>query len=138
MLLRATAAQCAIGVGVCEAALEMTTDYIQERKQFGQPIAMFQSVGHRAADAFIDVQAIRLTTLQACWRIAAGLPPVIDAHKRGVLLIEGGSNRDGLPNPKSEAGRMIAMTALSLRAPVALLLQVPSQPLYDNLYDNQK
>ena len=74
MLLRATAAQCAQGVGICEAALEMTTEYIKERKQFGQPIAMFQAVGHRAADAFIDIQGIRITAQQACWRIAAGLP----------------------------------------------------------------
>jgi alkylation response protein AidB-like acyl-CoA dehydrogenase len=74
MLLRATAGLCAQGVGVFESALEQTSDYIKERKQFGQPLAMFQAVGHRAADAFIDVAAIRLTTLQACWRVAAGLP----------------------------------------------------------------
>ena len=72
--LRATAALCALGLGVCDAALRMTAEYTKERKQFDQPIAMFQAVGHRAADAFIDVQGIRLTTLQACWRIAAGLP----------------------------------------------------------------
>lgn len=74
MLVRATAAQCAQGLGVCEAALEQTATYIKERKQFGQPLAMFQAVGHRAADAFIDVQGLRLTTQQACWRVAAGLP----------------------------------------------------------------
>lgn len=74
MLVRTTAALCAQGVGVCEAALEQTAAYIKERKQFGQPLAMFQAVGHRAADAFIDAQAVRLTTLQACWRVAAGLP----------------------------------------------------------------
>jgi alkylation response protein AidB-like acyl-CoA dehydrogenase len=72
--LRATAAQCALGLGVCDAALRMTAEYTKQRKQFDQPIAMFQAVGHRAADAFIDVQGIRLTTLQACWRVAAGLP----------------------------------------------------------------
>ncbi len=74
MRLRATAALCAIGVGVCEAALRMTAEYTKTRKQFEQPLAMFQAVGHRAADAFIDVAGIRLTTLQACWRVAAGLP----------------------------------------------------------------
>jgi len=91
MLLRATAAQCAVGVGVCEAALEMTTEYIQERKQFGQPIAMFQAVGHRAADAFIDVQAIRLTTLQACWRLSAGLPAVREVALAKYWVAEAGA-----------------------------------------------
>jgi len=91
LLLRATAAHCAVGVGVCEAALEMTTQYIQDRKQFGQPIAMFQSVGHRAADAFIDVQAIRLTALQACWRLAAGLPAVREVALAKYWVAEAGA-----------------------------------------------
>jgi alkylation response protein AidB-like acyl-CoA dehydrogenase len=47
---------------------------VKTRKQFDQPIAMFQAVAHRAADAYIDVEAIRLTALQACWRLAEGLP----------------------------------------------------------------
>ena len=91
LLLRATAAQCATGVGICQAALEMTTDYIKERKQFGQPIAMFQSVGHRAADAFIDVQAIRLTTMQACWRVAAGLPAMREVALAKYWVSEAGA-----------------------------------------------
>lgn len=91
MLLRATAAQCAAGVGLCEAALEMTASYIKERKQFGQPIAMFQAVGHRAADAFIDVQAIRLTAQQACWRIAAGLPAESEVALAKYWLAEAGA-----------------------------------------------
>ncbi len=74
VLLRANAAQAAFGLGVCEAALELTAEYAKTRKQFDQPIAMFQAVGHRLADAYIDVDGIRLTTLQACWRVAEGLP----------------------------------------------------------------
>lgn len=71
--LRATAALCMVSLGACEAALDMTSEYIKTRKQFDQPIAMFQAVGHRAADAFIDTEAIRLTAWQAAWRISAGL-----------------------------------------------------------------
>jgi alkylation response protein AidB-like acyl-CoA dehydrogenase len=71
--LRATAALCMVSLGVCEAALELTSEYIKTRKQFDQPIAMFQAVGHRAADAFIDTEAIRLTSWQAAWRISADL-----------------------------------------------------------------
>jgi alkylation response protein AidB-like acyl-CoA dehydrogenase len=71
--LRATAALCMISLGACEAALELTSEYIKTRKQFDQPIAMFQAVGHRAADAFIDTEGIRLTSWQAAWRISAGL-----------------------------------------------------------------
>ena len=71
---RATAALCALAVGVCSEALRLTAEYTKARKQFDQPIATFQAVGQRAADAFIDTEAIRLTALQAAWRIEAGLP----------------------------------------------------------------
>jgi 3-oxocholest-4-en-26-oyl-CoA dehydrogenase beta subunit len=71
---RATAAQCAMMVGVCSEALRLTAEYTKERKQFGVAIATFQAVAHRAADAYIDTEAIRLTARQACWRIDAGLP----------------------------------------------------------------
>ena len=72
--LRATAGLAATAVGVCEAALRITADYTKTREQFGRPIATFQAVGQRAADAYIDTEAVRLTALQAAWRIGAGLP----------------------------------------------------------------
>jgi alkylation response protein AidB-like acyl-CoA dehydrogenase len=71
---RATAALSALALGVCEQALALTAEYIKTRKQFDVPIATFQAVGQRAADAYIDTEAIRLTAWQAAWRIAAGLP----------------------------------------------------------------
>ncbi len=72
--LRATAALAATSVGVCEAALRMTAEYTKTRIQFGRPIATFQAVGQRAADAYIDTEAVRLTALQAAWRIDEGIP----------------------------------------------------------------
>lgn len=71
---RGTAALCATQAGVCEAALRITATYTSERRQFGSPIATFQAVAHRAADAYIDTEAIRLTAHQAAWRLDAGLP----------------------------------------------------------------
>lgn len=71
---RATTALAFVALGVCEQALAMTADYTKNRKQFDQPIAMFQAVGQRLADAYVDVEAIRLTAWQAGWRIAAGMP----------------------------------------------------------------
>lgn len=71
---RAIVGLCSLQVGVCERAVEMTAEYSKERVQFERPIASFQAVGQRLADAYIDVEAIRLTTLQAAWRLAEGLP----------------------------------------------------------------
>ena len=42
--------------------------------QFGRPIGSFQAVGQRLADAYIDVEAVRLTMWEAAWRIAEPLP----------------------------------------------------------------
>jgi alkylation response protein AidB-like acyl-CoA dehydrogenase len=70
----AIAAACAIQVGVTQTAVRLTADYVKTREQFGRPIALFQAVGQRAADAFIDTSATRLTTLHAVWRLGADLP----------------------------------------------------------------
>ncbi|WP_421120682.1 acyl-CoA dehydrogenase family protein [Aquihabitans daechungensis] len=71
---RAIAASCAVAAGVCEAATRITATYTSERKQFDTPIATFQAVAHRAADAYIDTEAVRLTAYQAAWRLGEGLP----------------------------------------------------------------
>lgn len=71
--LRAKSAACMVALGACRSALDLTSDYIKTRKQFDQPIAMFQAVGHRAADAYVDNEAVALTAWQAAWRIDAGL-----------------------------------------------------------------
>ena len=69
-----TAALAMVAAGVCEAALAMTAKHTIEREQFGKPIASFQAVGQRAADAYIDTEMVRLTALQAAWRLSEGWP----------------------------------------------------------------
>jgi 3-oxocholest-4-en-26-oyl-CoA dehydrogenase beta subunit len=51
---RAVAGLCAIQAGVCEMALRTTATYTSERRQFDTPIATFQAVAHRCADAYMD------------------------------------------------------------------------------------
>jgi alkylation response protein AidB-like acyl-CoA dehydrogenase len=74
LLERAATAFCVQEAGACKAAVELTARYVSERKQFGKPIAEFQAVGQRAADAYVDAEAVRLTAWQAAWRLDAGLP----------------------------------------------------------------
>jgi alkylation response protein AidB-like acyl-CoA dehydrogenase len=70
---RVTAGLCAVQAGVCAEALRLTAAHVSEREQFGQKIATFQAVAQRAADAYIDTEAITLTARQAAWRLGAGL-----------------------------------------------------------------
>lgn len=87
---RTLAGLCAIELGVAAEALRMTAEYTSKREQFGKPIGSFQAVGQRAADAFIDVEAIRLTAYQAAWRLAAGLPASEEVRIAKFWAAEGG------------------------------------------------
>ncbi len=69
-----TVGLCAVQLGILERALEMTAEYTQSRVQFGRPIGTFQAVRQRLADAYTDVEAVRLTMWQAAWQLAAGRP----------------------------------------------------------------
>ncbi len=64
---------CAIELGIAEQALFMTAQYAGERKQFGVPIGTVQGVTQRVGDAYIDVQAMKSSMWQACWRLDEGL-----------------------------------------------------------------
>ena len=55
----------ALGIGT--AALEATRAYVKQRVQFGKPIAEFQAVQFRIADAATELEAARLLTMRAAW-----------------------------------------------------------------------
>ena len=69
---RLTVGLCALQVGVCEEAVAMTAAYTSSRHQFNKPLSTFQGVAIRAADAYIDTEAMRVTMLLAAWRLADG------------------------------------------------------------------
>ena len=87
---RATAALCCTAIGICEEALRLTAEYTKTREQFDRPIATFQAVGQRAADAYIDTEAVRLTAWQAAWRLSEGLPSTEQVAIAKFWCAEGG------------------------------------------------
>jgi alkylation response protein AidB-like acyl-CoA dehydrogenase len=60
-------------VGVCQRALDMTLEYVKDRRQFGVAVGAFQAVSHRCAQMLLDTESARSTTLYAAW--AAGADP---------------------------------------------------------------
>ncbi len=90
LVQRCTAALCAVAVGVVSEALRLTAAYTGEREQFGRPIATFQAVGQRVGDAYIDTEAIRLTALQACWRLDQGLEAATEVAVAKYWAADGG------------------------------------------------
>jgi alkylation response protein AidB-like acyl-CoA dehydrogenase len=87
---RAITGLCVIGAGVADRALRMTAEYTTNRKQFGKPLATFQAVAQRAADAFIWVEGMRWTAWQAAWRLGAGQPAPEDVSIAKYWAGEGG------------------------------------------------
>jgi alkylation response protein AidB-like acyl-CoA dehydrogenase len=87
---RGTAAWCAVQLGVSVRALAMTGEYAGSRVQFGRPIGSFQAVHQRAADAYIQVEAIRLTTWDAAWRLDAEEPATDQVAVAKYWAAEGG------------------------------------------------
>jgi len=65
---------CALQVGVTEEALRRTAAHLNEREQFGRPLSTFQGTMLRAADAAIDLEAMRVTAWQAAWRLDTDRP----------------------------------------------------------------
>lgn len=88
---RVTAGLCAIASGVAQGALRLTADYASNRKQFDKPIAMFQAVGQRMADCFIDNEAIGLTMWQAATQLADEVAADREVATAKYWAAEGGS-----------------------------------------------
>ncbi|MFA7767309.1 acyl-CoA dehydrogenase family protein [Streptomyces sp. NPDC048723] len=91
-----TAAQC---LGVGEALLARTVEYVKQRTQFGTPIGAFQAVKHRLADTLLDLEFAR----PLVWAAALSLDP---GEVAAAKLAAG------------EASYRAAMTALQLHGAV--------------------
>jgi len=74
LLSRMRVALAALTLGVAEEALARTAAYTMERKQFGRPLAAFQAVAHRAAEGYVDLEALRTILWSAAWRLDSGQP----------------------------------------------------------------
>ena len=64
---RVSAAVAAELVGVCQRALDMTLDYVKNRRQFGVPVGSFQAVSHRCAHMLLHTESARSTAYYAAW-----------------------------------------------------------------------
>ena len=63
------AATCAYAVGAMEQTLALTVDYMNQRKQFGVPIASFQALRHRVADMKMQLELARSMSYYASLKL---------------------------------------------------------------------
>ncbi|MFD9221379.1 acyl-CoA dehydrogenase family protein [Streptomyces sp. NPDC060064] len=65
--------------GVCAGSLARAVAYTSTREQFGRALSTNQGVLLRAADAYMDTEAIRVTAYEAAWRQDEGLDAAAEA-----------------------------------------------------------
>lgn len=64
------------------------------------------------------------------------VPEKVDHSDAAVLFITGGSQRSSQPDGSSREAAVMSQLATRSRTVVAVLQQVPNQPLYDDLYED--
>ena len=79
VLKKAAVALCAHMNGGTEKVMEMTLEHAKDRVQFGQSIASFQAIQHRLADMLIGLEASKVLTYDAAWKISERLSYVVEA-----------------------------------------------------------
>ena len=57
---------------MARGAMDMTVDYLKQRKQFGKLIGEFQALQHRAAHLYSEVEIARAVTIKAQQLLDAG------------------------------------------------------------------
>ena len=62
---------CAEGVGAMDQTLKLTTEYMNQRKQFGVTIATFQALRHRVADMKMQLELARSMSYYATLKLGA-------------------------------------------------------------------
>ncbi len=64
----------ACSLGTAQAALDTAKAYMQERKQFGKPLAAFQALQFKLADMATELEAARLLLYQAAAKVTSKEP----------------------------------------------------------------
>lgn len=73
-------ALAAAGVGLARAAYEYALAYAKEREAFGEPIAHRQSIAFMLAEMAIEIDAARMLTWEAAWKLDRGENATHDAY----------------------------------------------------------
>ncbi len=121
-------------VGVCQRALNMTLDYVKERKQFGVPVGSFQAVSHRCAQMLLHTESG--TIIRVLRRLGGGRRSRAVARGGGAGRDRRGGRRSrgdggGDPGPRRDrlhvgGGCPLALQAGAARRGVARRVRPPS------------
>ncbi len=75
-------------IGTMERLLEQSITHARTRMQFGQPIGKFQAIAHRIVDMKVQLEAARLLTYRAAWRLGRVKQVSMDASMAKLFVSE--------------------------------------------------
>jgi alkylation response protein AidB-like acyl-CoA dehydrogenase len=75
-------------IGTMERLLEQSVQYARSRSQFGQSIGKFQAISHRIVDMKVQLEAARLLTYRAAWRLGRTRSVSMDASIAKLFVSE--------------------------------------------------
>jgi alkylation response protein AidB-like acyl-CoA dehydrogenase len=104
-------------IGVSQRALEMTLEYVKDRKQFGVPVGSFQAVGHRCAEMLRQTEGIRSAAYFAAW--AADADPDRLAEAAALAAAAG-----------ADAGREVTASAIQAHGGIGFTWEADVHWLY--------
>jgi alkylation response protein AidB-like acyl-CoA dehydrogenase len=104
-------------VGVCQRALDMTTSYVKERKQFGVPVGSYQAVQHAAALMLRDTEGARAAVFYAAW--------AADAQPEDLSMAAAMAKAAA-----SDAGRSVTAAAIQLHGGIGFTWEADVHWLY--------
>lgn len=106
-LAAAVLAVCADAVGTIARVLDMTTEHLRTRHQFGRPIGAFQALAHRLADLVIEAEGARSAVVNLAEHLDA--PPMLrERHVSATKVTVG------------ETARLVAEEAIQMHGGIGL------------------
>jgi alkylation response protein AidB-like acyl-CoA dehydrogenase len=114
---RALVAVSAELLGVSERALEMTLEYVKDRKQFGVPVGAYQAVSHRCAQMLLDTEKARATTAFAAWSADSNTDGLAEAAAMAKAA-------------SSDAGRAVTTSAIQAHGGIGFTWEADVHWLY--------
>lgn len=77
-----------VALGIAQGAFDAALAYVNQREQFGQPIAEFQSLQWMLADMSIHLEAVRLLLYRAASPEDGSFPDIMHAAQAKVFAAE--------------------------------------------------
>lgn len=103
-------------LGRCDRALELSTQWAVDRKQFGQPIGKFQGVSFKLADMALKLKQAELVTYEAAWKHDQGTMTDSDAAMAKLAA--------------TEALAFIADEAIQIHGGMGLMNELPLEMIW--------